>query len=205
MAIINGIDQESIRSIAGVESEVKLPSKEVVRLSRPVSIALQYDGSGYSGLKENGVAKSVDAGWIYPVYVSRPSKVASGIVKTGEVTDPNRRRFEFYWIDGEVSFGGGSNAKGYNSFERFKVEKAAVTGYAVQFDASVDRLVAGGADVTKSTPSGYFYPAYLQDSGGLTELTLQSNSLRGTFTLWIDLSSVTTGGRNDGGYQVFSG
>ena len=81
----------------------------------------------------------------------------------------------------------------------------AVTGYAVLFDPESDRLLSGSTDVTKVTPGGYFYPAYTEDTGNLTKLRLQSSALKGTFTLWIDMSAVTTGSRNAGDLPVFAG
>ena len=206
MAIINGVDQERAKSINGIESELKLASREVVRLSRPMSVALQYDGTNYSSLKEDEAAKSVSTGWIYPVYLKRPIKVSNRSIKTGEVTDVNGRKYEFFWVVEEVNFGAAGNERSYNDFNRFKVEKVqTVTGYAVLFDPESDRLLSGSTDVTKVTPGGYFYPAYREDTGGLTELTLQSSALKGTFTLWIDMSAVTTGSRDAGDLPVFAG
>ena len=206
MAIINGIDQENIKSISGIETEVKLPSLEAVKPSRPAVMAVLYDGRNYRTLKEDGANKPVSNGWIYPVYLRRPVKVSNADVKTGEVTTSDGRKFEFFWVADEVSFGSSTNSRGYNDFEKFKVEKVEEeVGYAVLFDPSVDQLSSDGEDMAKSTPAGYFYPAYTKEADGLTQLSLSSQSLKGVFSLWVNLGSVTTGARDSGGYPVFTG
>jgi len=206
VAIINGVDQENVKSISGIETEVKLPSLEVVKPSRPAVMAVLYDGISYTTLKEDGAVSVVSNGWIYPVYLRRPVKVSNADVKTGEVTTSDGRKFEFFWVADEVSFGSSTNSRGYNDFEKFKVEKVEeAVGYAVPFDPSVDQLSSGGNDVTKSTPVGYFYPAYTEAADGLTQLYLASQSLGGEFNLWVNLGSVTTGARDSGGYPVFRG
>ena len=114
MAIINGIDQESVKSFSGAQGTLKLPSREVVILSRPTAFAFLYDPADGS-LMINGSAAKFGAGLIYPVYNKRPEKVKPAAVTEFRLSSKLGSPIVFYGVTNSFTTGASSDPKGFKS------------------------------------------------------------------------------------------
>lgn len=114
MAIINGVDQESVKSFSGAQGTLKLPSREVVILSRPTAYAFLYNPSDGS-LTVNGSAAKFGAGLIYPVYSKRPEKVEKGADVEFRFASKLGRSIVFYGVVNSFTAEASNESKGFKS------------------------------------------------------------------------------------------
>ena len=119
MAIINGVDQENVKSFSGVQGTLKLPSREVVILSRPTAYAFLYNPAD-GLLTVNSSAAKFGAGLIYPVYSKRPEKVKTGAVVEFRLAPRLGRPIVFYGVIKNFTTEASNESKGFKSSRDLK-------------------------------------------------------------------------------------